>query len=322
VPPGDTGINKPFDRILKDFAEEAPALFLRLLGIVPPDVAADIQPLRPETAPAVVLPDYVAVIRTGLAEPIIFHAEFQSKYHHDLPRDMARYGGSLAWQHQMAVESVLILLRPQGVPAAIPQVGHYDIGNTRTSHPFRVVRLWEIDPTLVLETHNPRLLPWALLMKSSDEQVRGIAARVACQGDEESVGRFFTLGSVRYDRDALQEMLGGREMGMIRAILDGSSLVEEEREKAAAKGRVEGRVEGQIEGRVEGRVEGRMQGQMNEARRFLRRLLRKNFPQLESLPEIDQISNVETLESLGEAIVDTRDAEAVREAILAAASAN
>ena len=133
---------------------------------------------------------------------------------------------------------------------------------------------------------------------------------VACQGDEESVGRFFTLGSVRYDRDALQEMLGSREMGMIRAILDGSSLVEEEREKAAAKGR------------VEGRVEGRMQGQVNDARRFLRRLLSKNFPQLESLTEIDQISNVETLESLGEAIVDARDADAVREAFLAAARAN
>jgi hypothetical protein len=78
-------------------------------------------------------------------------------------------------------------------------------------------------------------------------------------------------------------------MGMIQAILDGSSLVEEEQEKAAAKGRAEGRVEGQIEART--------QGQVNEARRFLRRLLRKNFPQLESMTEIDQISNVETLES-------------------------
>lgn len=163
---------------------------------------------------------------------------------------MARYGGSLAWQHQMPVESVRILLRPQGVPAAIPQVGHYDIGSTHTSHPFWVVRLWEIDPTLVLETHNPRLLPWALLMKSSDEQVRGIAAVVASRGDEESVGRFLTLGSVRYDRDSLQEMLGGREMGLIRAILDGSSLVEEEREKA----RLEGQVEGQVEGRMQGQV--------------------------------------------------------------------
>lgn len=110
---------------------------------MPPDIAADIQPLRAETAPAVVLPDYVAVIRIGLADPIIFHAEFQSKYHHDLPRDMARCGGSLSWQHQMPIESVLILLRPQGVPARIPKVGHYNIGNARTSCLFRVVAIVE-----------------------------------------------------------------------------------------------------------------------------------------------------------------------------------
>jgi hypothetical protein len=34
----DPGLNKPFDRILKAFAEEAPELFLRLLGIIPSDV--------------------------------------------------------------------------------------------------------------------------------------------------------------------------------------------------------------------------------------------------------------------------------------------
>jgi hypothetical protein len=58
---------------------------------------------------------------------------------------------------------------------------------------------------------------------------------------------------------------------------------------------------------------------VNEARRFLRLLLRKNFPELEALAEIDHISTVETLEALGEAIVDAPDADAVREAILAAA---
>jgi hypothetical protein len=97
-------------------------------------------------------------------------------------------------------------------------------------------------------------------------------------------------------------MLGGREVGLIRAILDGSSLVQEERDEAEAKGRQE--------------------GQVGEARRFLRRLLRKNFPQLESMPEIDQISTVEALEALGETIIEARDADAVRHAILAVARSN
>lgn len=238
--PGDAGINKPFDRILKSFADEAPALFLRLLGFIPAGVKPDIQPLRPETAPAVVLPDYVAVVRIGPADPIIFHAEFQSKYHHDVPRDMARYGGSLAWQYQKPVESVLLMLRPDRAPAEIPEVGRYDIGVTRTTHPFKVIRAWEIDQTPVLETNNPKLLPWALLLKSTDAQVRKIAQILAGQDDDEAVGRFFTLGSLRYNRDALNEMLGGRKMGLIRAILDGSNLVQEERDQAAAEGEARG----------------------------------------------------------------------------------
>ncbi len=58
---------------------------------------------------------------------------------------------------------------------------------------------------------------------------------------------------------------------------------------------------------------------MEEARRFLRLLLRKNFPELESLKEIDQIPTVDTLEALGEVIVEACGTDAVREAILAAA---
>ena len=112
---GNAGINKPFDRILKSFADEVPELFLRLPGFVPAGVELDIQPLRSKTAPAMVLPDYVAVVRTGPDVPIIFNAEFQSTYHHDVPRDMARYGESLAWQHQVPVEPVLVMLRPKGV---------------------------------------------------------------------------------------------------------------------------------------------------------------------------------------------------------------
>ena len=295
--PGNAGINKPFDRILKSFADEAAELFLRLLGLVPAGIMPDIQPLRPETAPPMVLPDYVAVVRVGPGDPIIFHAEFQSNYYRDVPRDMARYGGSLAWQHQMRVESVLVMLRPDRSPAQIPEVGHYDIGVTHTTHPFKVIRMWEIDPTPVLETNDPKLLPWALLMKSTDEQVRKIASIVARQENDEAVGRFLTLGCIRYDRDSLNEMLGGGKMGLLQAIRDGK-MMEVERAQAAAQGRAA------------------------EARKFLRLLLRKHFPELESLAEIDAISNVDALESIIERVLDATDADAVRAAILTAAQAN
>jgi hypothetical protein len=322
VQPGNDGINKPFDRILKAFADEAPGLLLHLLGLLPAGSEPDIQPLRPETAPAMVLPDYVAVVRAGPDGPTIFHVEFQCNYHQNVPRDMARYGGSLAWQHQTPVKSVLVMLRPDRAPAEIPEEGEYRIGPTHTSHPFKVVRLWEIDPTPVLQTDNPRLLPWALLMRSTDEQVRRIASVVAGQDDDEAVGRFLTLGSVRYDRNSLDEMLGGRKMGLVRAILDGSKIVQEERDQAAAEGEARGEARGQARGEALGEARGQALGQAAEARKFLRLFLRRRFPELESLAEIDAVSSVQALEAIAESVLDAAGPDSVRAAILAAAKPN
>ena len=87
---------------------------------------------------------------------------------------------------------------------------------------------------------------------------------------------------------------GAQGGGLVRAILDGSSIVQEERDQARAM----------------------------EARRFLRLWLRKHFPELQSLPEIDAITSVEDLESIGEAVLDAHSAESIRAAILAAAKTN
>src|ERR1019366_6704565 len=208
--------------------------------------------------------------------------------------------------HRMPVKSVLVMLRRERVPAEIPEVGDYSIGDTHTTHPFKTVRLWEIDSTPVLETNDLKLLPWALLLKSTESQVRKIASMVAGQEDDEAVGRFLTLGSLRYDRDSLNEMLGGGKMGLVRAILDGSSIVQEERDQAAA----------------EGEAKGEAKGRAAEARRVLRLLLKKHFPELESLAEIDGISNVDALESIIESIFDASGADPVRAAILTAAQPN
>ncbi len=308
MPPGDSGINKPFDRMMKSFADEEPGLFLRLLGVIPAGGDPDLQPLRPETAPSVVLPDYVAVWQTSPLGRIIFHAEFHSSYRREIPSELARYGGSLAWQYQMPVESVVVFMRPEGVPADVPSIGHYDIGPTKTTHPFKVIRLWELDPRPVLETNNPSLVPWALLMKSTIEQDRQIAWLVSRSGNDEAIARFLTLGSLRYDRNTLTAMLGDRNMGLVRAVIEGSSIFREERAEARAEGLAEGLSEGLSEGRAD------------EARKLLRLGLRAKFPDLESLPEIDRISSIEKLEALVENVFVAIDSDAIHNAILSAAS--
>jgi hypothetical protein len=308
VPNDDPGINKPFDRVLKAFADEAPGLLLRLLGMVAPEEEPELQPLRPETAPAVVMPDYVAVLRDGNHGPVIFHTEFVSWYYNEVAADIARYGGSLAWQYQMPVQSVLVLLRPDGVPPSVPEVGHYDIGGTQTRHPFKVVRLWQVDPTPVLETSDPKLLPWALAMKSTEDQVKQIAAILAQSGDQGAVGRFLTLGSLRYDRGTLIGMLGEGTMGLLQAIRQGSSLFQEER----AEGWIEGRAEGHQEGHVEGLAEG--------LRHAIRHFLRSRFPSMEQMPELDDIASAETLDRIYDSVLSTADADAIRRIVLTAAN--
>ena len=310
----DTGLNKPFDRILKAFVDEAPEVFLGLLGVIPPGADVHITPLRPETAPAVVMPDFVASLVVDSGEPFILHVEFLLAYHAEIPATMARYGGSLAWQYRRRVMSILTLLRPQGVPDTVPEVGEFAIWETRTRHPFRVVRLWEVDPGPLLEVDDWRLLPWSVLMKSSDEDVRRVAAILAREGDEESIGRFLTLGSIRYNRDQLEEMLGASKMGLVEAILEGSSLVREVVEKAARKATAEGQAKGLAEGQAEGRTA--------EARRTLCIAIKAKFPGLETAPEIERITRTETLESLLETAITSTDRSIFERALAAAVPAN
>jgi hypothetical protein len=318
----DAGLNKPFDRILKAFADEAPEMFLRILGVIPPDADVQITPLRAETAPAVIMPDFVALLAVGSGEPFILHVEFLLAYHAEVSSTMARYGGSLAWQYRRRVVSILVLLRPQGVPKTVPDVGDFAIGETRTTHPFRTVRLWETDPGPLLEVDDWRLLPWSVLMKSSDEDVRRVAWVLARQGDEESIGRFLTLGSIRYDRNRLEEMLGASKMGLIEAILEGSSLVQEVKEKAVQKATAEAEKEGTAKGRAQGMAEGLARGQVAEARRVLCIVLKAKFPGLDTSPEIETISTTETLESLIEIASTSTDRRVVEQTMAAAVGPN
>ena len=299
----DSGINKPFDRAAKEFAEEAPLVFVRLLGMVPPGVDVRLEQLRPETAPQVVMPDYVASLAIPGQEICTLHVEFFLQYRRDIPATMARYGGSLAWQYQRPVQSVLLLLHREGVPDQIPASGEYAIGETRTVHPFRTVRLWELDPEPVLTAGNPGLLPWALLMRLGRDEAVRLGSELGRTGNEQWVARFLTLGSLRYDRKELEKMLGGQKMGLVEVIMEGSSLVREARDQA----------------RVEGRAEGKAEGQFEETRRLLRVALAERFPGLEQATALDQIATLADLDPLFIQALRTTDRAAMEQAIQSAA---
>ena len=97
--PEDVGINKPFDRIMKSFADEAPRLLLHVLNIASLDEAVEIGSVRPETAPPVSFPDLVMTLKLAHRPKFIFHCEFLLYFIARAIADVARYGGSLAQQH-------------------------------------------------------------------------------------------------------------------------------------------------------------------------------------------------------------------------------
>ena len=188
-------------------------MFLHLLQIAPMSAEVEIAPLPLETSPPVKVTDYAATLVVENQTRFVFHVEFLAWYKSETPEKMAEYGASLAWQHRHRVISVLLLLRPEGVPKEIPTEGILRIGDTVTTHPFRTVKMWEMDPTPILKLNDTRLFPWALLMSTSDEEVRRMTEAVGRVADEETVGRFLSLGAIRYDRGQLAEMLRREEDG-------------------------------------------------------------------------------------------------------------
>ncbi|MFN7918730.1 MAG: hypothetical protein U0Q16_01455 [Bryobacteraceae bacterium] len=285
----DPGINRPFDRIVKAFNDEAPLILLEWMGLAEQGVLLETARLRPESAPTAVLPDAVLKVKPPGAGEFILHTEFELDYKANELWTIARQGGSLAFQHRIPVVTVLFLLRPDHVPEKIPDVAEDAVGETRLLHPFRTMRAWELDPEPVLRRNQLRLLPWIVLLKSSDEQVAKVGELLGRLGDEEAIVRFLTMGSLRYHRSQLEDMLGGQKMGLGEAIIRGSSLVREIREQDAEMYRK------QV---VAAREQGEAEGQREHSRRLLRNFLRSRYPGVETLSEIDRIADIDTLDSL------------------------
>lgn len=291
-------MNKRFDRVCKDLAEEAFRLIVDVLKIGAPGDGVELHFLRAETSPPVVLPDYVASVVVSNGQAITLHIEFYLEYFAEIPKLMARYGASLALQHQRPVQSFVLLLKPERAPRLLPEVGECAIGETMVRHGFRILKTWEMDPAPILRSGNVRLFPWALIMDLAESEAWRIGAEVGRHGDEETIARFLTLGSLRYDRNRLVEMLEGRNMNLVEAILKGSSLVREEVEQ----GRAEGRVKGEAEG----------------VRSALRIILQQRFPGMQLTPEIETTLSKPVLESLLTMALTSNDRSAMEAAIRSA----
>jgi len=98
-------INKPQDRLLKSFVDEAPRMFLHLMEIVPLGAPAVLEPLPRETAAPVVMPDSAMRVKIPGRRSFIFHTEMERSFRKRKLRAIALYGGGLMTQYGMSVKT-------------------------------------------------------------------------------------------------------------------------------------------------------------------------------------------------------------------------
>jgi len=152
------------------------------------------------------------LIRYRTDQEKILHLEFQNQvrnaedYLADLPMRMATYGILTKNRYGQFPEQVLVLISDSAAARAVPSF--YQEGGMRVD--FQIIRLWEVDPTVILERGLVGLLPLIPLTRGEMEPllsqtVEAIRQRVesneACQ---ELLGVTALLATLRYEREQVR----------------------------------------------------------------------------------------------------------------------
>ncbi|MFM8295005.1 MAG: Rpn family recombination-promoting nuclease/putative transposase [Microcystaceae cyanobacterium] len=226
----------------------------------------------------------------------ILHLEFQTtaKSEPPMPFRMLDYWVRLHRQYQCDIEQVVIYLKR--TESSLVFEDYFQRG--KTFHPFRVIRLWEVEASLLL--NQPFLLPLAVLAKTSDPE--SLLATVAQQVDiikdrgERSnvVACIQLLAGINFAKSFIRLYL--REELMQESVVY-QSIVAESMQKGERQGLERGLKLGLQQGLQQGE-------QLGEATLILRLLTRRFGTLSKGMTEqIRQLGTIQ-LESLGEALLD------------------
>jgi hypothetical protein len=154
----------PFDGRFKILAEEYPDLLLRLLGIVESGTK----------------PEFVSILRELLLDPVevdhvyrigeerLVHFEAITRWSAKRTSRLALYRFLLRQKYELPVSSYVVLMAEKYAPKRMPaRVVYREADGFRIEAPYRVIRLWEIDPSMAFEPGSEALLPWVPLLKGN-----------------------------------------------------------------------------------------------------------------------------------------------------------
>jgi hypothetical protein len=237
---------KPFDATLNDLFDLCPGdwaeCFARIAGIPPgPSTAVDTDLATTLQADK--------VFRIDGAEPSLLHLELHANPRLGIPRELLRYNVFIDQQHDLPVETVLILLRPKA--RASDQTGTYRRlgagGRVIAEFRYRVERVWERPIDFWLQS-GVGLAPLALLTDEADANLDEALGRfqesLRDQGADETVtasliGSSYVLCGLRYDPERVAETY--RRLSML---LEDSTTYQQILEKGELRGLEKGEIRG------------------------------------------------------------------------------
>ncbi|MEG4309792.1 MULTISPECIES: Rpn family recombination-promoting nuclease/putative transposase [unclassified Microcoleus] len=272
-----------YDNTCKYLAEKFPAAFVRWL--LPIDEPTDVQVLKTELIQEPIRADSLVFLQT---DNQILHLEFETRPYSDPPIAfrMLDYYVRLKRQYSCSINQVVIFLQQTASEQVF--VSEYTDANTR--HGYRVIRLWEQDPALLLSV--PGLLPLATLSQTNSPRtlLEQIATQIATIEEPTQQADLLActqvLAGLRFEKNLIRQLFRKETMR-------GSVIYQEIRE----------------DGLLEGRQLGLLEGRKDEALSFLTRQLTRRIGAIASeTREQIQTLSVEELEDLGEALLDFSEA--------------
>jgi predicted transposase YdaD len=273
---------KPFDATLKDLIESYPRDWLALLD---PSAISPVTVIDADLSTITTQAD--KILRVDEPEPWLLHIDLQASWEAHLDRRTLKYNVLAHDRHELPVDSVLVLLRPEADASNLTGVYTYrpPRGSSEVVFRYQVVRLWQ-QPVELFLGGGTGVLPLAPLCAMAREALPGLIRQMEARIEAEAplaaravlwASTYILLG-LRLPPEAAAELLRGvrdmKESSTYQAILE--------------------------EGRSEGIELGRTEGSVAEARRLLLLLgtARLGPPDATTRAAIEGMNNIEILEPL------------------------
>jgi predicted transposase YdaD len=207
-------MSKPFDATPKGLVEMRPADWPAFLGV--PARAVEVVDADVSTVTAAA--DKVLLVRADAGDRVQ-HLDFQAGPDASLPRRTHGYSALLEERHELSVDSVVVLLRPEANLTAIN--GLYERWLPGDGEPYlrfryRVVRVWELPVETVLRA-GISVLPLAPISAVRQNELPAVIERMRRRLDAEADGALAAelwtateiLLGLRYEAAFIEQLLQG-----------------------------------------------------------------------------------------------------------------